>query len=325
MKFLLFVLISFSASNSAELEYQNGRRQVWAWASGSHNVEAQLAQLRNSTWAKLIDGIQVWCGCSFISDGIALNTTTWTQCLPLVRTAQRNNVKFQLIVSGSVPPAAIEDPDKFVKDAIEIHRFTGVDGFSLDDERDCAPRATTEELEGWMSFHTALAQGLENYKRSLRLTSAIQAVFGIQSNNPDNEPCQKKPAEYPLDERVVQLFQTTTGVQKWLVMDTYYFNTGRFLTTLDWHATYIPKDKLAIGLQNRTDLSTDDLVARFYAIERHQVDWINIFMMPVADQFLPHLQRYKSYCLACGKQIILGCYDMDIECHPSDESDMERK
>jgi hypothetical protein len=141
-------------------------------------------------------------------------------------------------------------------------------------------------------------------------------MFGIQ-NTPGNLPCAKVPADYSFDEQVAGAL-ASANLQKWLVMDTYYFTMGRFLTTLDWHVENIPSEKLAIGMMNRDDLTVDDLTGRFYAIDKAGVDWINMFAMPVSDAFLPFLQRWKTQCVGCGTQTILGCYDMDIECNYDD-------
>ena len=300
------------------------RRQVWAWAS--HKSGRQIGQqLRNDTWANLIDGIQVWCGdCHFENDGIYLNDTLWTtECRPLFTAAAAANVKIQLMISGAVPESAIQNPQPFIDAARSIyqhHRGMGVvlDGFSIDDERDCAPRANTHDFATWVEFQNVFVTSLA--ATGIHVTSAVQALFGIENDDDPtkkkNSPCQFKPATYEFDPLVTGLIQTAT-VQKWLVMDTYYFTTGRFMGNLDWYVQYTPLETLAIGMMNRIDLTEDDLVARFHALHYSNVDWINIFMMPISDQFLPFLQRWKTRCLGCGKQQVLGCYDMSIQCSSS--------
>ena len=313
--------------NPREEENNNNhsrRRQVWAWAS--HKSGRQIGQqLRNDTWANLIDGIQVWCGdCHFEDDGIYLNDTLWTtECRPLFTAAAAANVKIQLMISGAVPESAIQNPQPFIDAARSIyqhHRKMGVvlDGFSIDDERDCAPRANTHDFATWVEFQNVFVTTLA--ATGIHVTSAVQALFGIENDDDPtkkkNNPCQFKPATYEFDPLVTGLIQTAT-VQKWLVMDTYYFTTGRFMGNLDWYVQYTPLETLAIGMMNRIDLTEDDLVARFHALHHSNVDWINIFMMPISDQFLPFLQRWKTRCLGCGKQRVLGCYDMSIQCSSS--------
>jgi hypothetical protein len=269
-----------------------------------------IQQLYNATWSPLVDGIQAWCGCSFSDDGLTLDDAAWAGCVPLLRAAKETNTKFQLVIVGSIPDARLEDVDFFVMDALAMHHHLHVDGFSIDDERDCAPRATTDDFLQWTRWQSKFAQGLANHH--VPVTSAIQSVFAI-NDTPGNQPCAKKPAEYDLDPNVVDILQTAS-LQKWLVMDTYYFSTARFMGALDWHVAYVPRETLGIGMMNRSDLSESDLVARFHAIDKSGVDWINIFMMPIADEFLPFLQRWKTFCAGCGKQTILGCYDMTEKC-----------
>lgn len=146
-------------------------------------------------------------------------------------------------------------------------------------------------------------------------------MFGIQEDNKgENDPCQKKPSAYPLNLDVIDLVQNAT-IDRWLIMDTYYFSTARFLGALDWYAKYVPLRKLGIGLENRTVFSEDELVSRFHALHRYSVDWINIWMMPIDEKFLPYLQRWKTFCRGCGKQSILGCFDMTIQCNTGIETE----
>lgn len=276
-------------------------------------MDARVQQLYD--YPDLFDGIQIFCGCSFSSTGLELNETAAKKCFPMIQAAKDTNTKVQLVILGTVPED--EDATMFVNQALKMSEyFGGLDGFSFDDETDCAPRAKTDEFEQWMAFHNAFARGLEEH--GFTLTSAIQAAFGIQTT-PGNMPCAKVPADFRFDEQVAGAL-ASANLQKWLVMDTYYFTMGRFLTTLDWHVTYIPSEKLAIGMMNRDDLSVDDLTGRFYAIDKAGVDWINMFVMPIRDAFIPFLQRWKTRCVGCGTQTILGCYDMDIECNYSDDT-----
>jgi hypothetical protein len=223
-----------------------------------------IRQLYNSTWSPLLDGIQAWCGCSFSNDGLTLDAAAWAGCAPLVRAAKETNTKFQLVIVGTIPADRREDIDFFVMDALAMHHHLHVDGFSIDDERDCAPRATTDEFLQWTNWQSKFAQGLAEHH--VPVTSAIQAVFAI-NDRPGNQPCANNPADYDLDPNVVDILQTAS-LQKWLIMDTYYFSTARFMGVLDWHVTYVPRERLGIGMMNRSDLSESDLVARFHAIDK---------------------------------------------------------
>mgnify|MGYP000040312638 CR=1 FL=1 len=283
---------------------------------GIHDREIQIAQLQNETWSNLIDGIQVWCGSLFANDSLQFNQdTNWQDnCQPLFQAARDAGVQFQLMISGDVPVSAYDNAQPWIDDAIAIQKHLGIDGFSLDDERDCAPLATLSELHLWLNFHNSFTTALSEH--GIPVTSAIQAVFAIQ-DNADNHPCDHSPATYPFEPRVSSALAQAQAatLQKWLIMDTYYFLTGQFMGALDWHVKHIPLQILAIGMSNRADLTKADLVARFHAIDKSGVDWINIFMMPIADNFLPFLSRWKTHCAGCGAQSILGCYDLTIECH----------
>jgi hypothetical protein len=302
-----------------------GHRQIWAWATLLPEYrDKAIQQLSNSSWTSILDGIQAWCGCQFTDTGLFFNQTRWEDCQPLRQAAKTSGLKFQLVIVGAVPQNAIENPTPYLRDAIDFfHRYPEIDGFSIDDERDCAPRSTVDELEGWIAFHNAFAEGLSHH--GLHVTSAVQAMFGIQ-NDVDNHPCLyppyneriKLPANYDFIPRVPELMSMST-IQKWLVMDTYYYSTGHFLTTLDWHTHHVANEIIAIGMSNqinyRDNWTSDELQARFYALHRSAVDWINIFILPVNDEFFHYLKRWKTQCRGCGKQPILGCFDLDIICN----------
>lgn len=300
-------------------------RQVYAWASYK-STDIVVQQLRNESWIDIIDGVQVWCNCKFTETGIILDSSTLSNCTAIMDAIHKNNGTFQLMIAGEVPEAAIQDPEPFIKDAIQIAQqvFPHIDGFSIDDERDCAPRSTLAELEEWVKFHNIFAESIMS-EIGLQVTSAVQGMFGI-SDEADNNPClyrpyddqnRKPPSSYSFVPRVPELMNHAS-VQKWLIMDTYYYNTGHFLTTLDWHTYYISQHKLGIGMSNmieyRDHFTVDELQARFYALDRSGIDWINIFILPINDNFLPFLKRWKNFCRGCGKQSILGCYDFDVKC-----------
>jgi len=105
--------------------------------------DGSIQQLYNSTWNPVLDGIPAWSGCRFMERGLAFNDTEWTTCAPLFRAAKETNTKFQRMIAGDIPEQA--DPGPFVKDDLAMHQRLGIDGFSIDHEQDCAPRAATEK------------------------------------------------------------------------------------------------------------------------------------------------------------------------------------
>ena len=99
-------------------------------------------------------------------------------------------------------------------------------------------------------------------------------------------------------------------------MDTYYFTTARFLDALDWYVENVSNDQLGVAMMNRDDITDDGLLTRFYAIHsKAKLDWINIFLLPANDMFLPYLRRWKSNCKGCGIQSRLGCFDLTVPCY----------
>jgi len=318
--FVLFLLLSLLPRLALS---QERVRKVYAWAS-CYNTSAQIAQLRNSSWSQVIDGIQAFCGVSFRQEdgGFHVDPTEWTLCEGLRRACKDTGTEFHVVITDRVPNE-LNNLDTFLVDAIQFAIDNDIQGYSLDDEYDCSPRSTVPMFQEWMVWINQLAEGLHG--AGLPLTIAIQAMSGIQDVpyqphcGPNktaadcSQSCRYIPEAYPYDPRVTQLMASST-VDVWLAMDTYYYTTGRFLGCLDWYATYVPATKLGIGMMNRDDLTMDGLQARFHAIDRSGVEWINHFLLPIDEQFLPSLTRWKSRCKGCGKQSILGCYDFDIDC-----------
>lgn len=97
-------------------------------------------------------------------------------------------------------------------------------------------------------------------------------------------------------------------------MDTYYFTLSRYLDALDWYRKYIPIKKLGIGLENRNDIEIPDgYVSRFHALWDANVDLISVFILPISDNFLMYLRRWKTYCQNCP-QTVLSCFEPSVSC-----------
>lgn len=315
------VVVAILVQLCFETTFATKHRTIFAWASGQD--AAAVVQLKNATWSNLIDGVQVFCGVTFQPDGSGLlvNQTVWKQCSALRETTQRLGMKFHVVIAGKLYDES-GDPQPVIDDAIKFAKKHNLDGFSLDDEYDCAPRSTLDRFEHWMKYVDEFARGLR--EAGLPLSAAVQAIFGIQDApyyapcvppSDCSQACNHAPSYYPLEPRVPHLLSNSL-VDKWLAMDTYYFSTGRFFNTLDWHVQHVPLKSLGVGIMNRNDLTDDGLVARFHAIDKSGVDWINIFLLPINDEFLPYLKRWKSHCAGCGVQSSLGCYDLDVPCRP---------
>lgn len=304
-------------------------RTIFAWASAGSAVEA-AAQLMNATWEGVIDGVQGQCGAAFFVSasgnevGIRVNETTLAACQPVRDALRQTGGAFHAWIGG-VPQEALESPSvakAAVASAVAMAKTYGFDGYSIDDESDCAPRSTLQNFTAWINFMNLLGEGLHN--EGLQLSAAVQAMFGIQdvpyaprcapaSNAACSQACDKAPWEYDPNAKVVQLM-SETKIDRWLEMDTYYFTTNRFLDALDWYAGALPSSKLGVSVMNRGDITPDGYIARFHALERSGADWLNIFLLPVADAWLPWVKRWKTRCQGCPNQGMLSCYEPSVDC-----------
>ena len=94
----------------------------------------------------------------------------------------------------------------------------------------------------------------------------------------------------------------------------YYFTTNRFLDTLSYYSRTVNSDKLGVAVMNRDDISEDGMAARFYALEKSGANWLNIFLLPANDAWLPWVQKWKSQCGACPNAGVLSCYETGLDC-----------
>merc|ERR1712196_103077 len=99
-------------------------------------------------------------------------------------------------------------------------------------------------------------------------------------------------------------------------MDDYYFTTARFLNALDWHVDNLNLQKLGVGMMNRADITTDGWVSRFHALGRSGVSQLDIFVMPIADEFLTWLWRWKTNAACCPNGGVLSAYEPSVNCLP---------
>ena len=96
--------------------------------------------------------------------------------------------------------------------------------------------------------------------------------------------------------------------------DTYYFSTSRYLDALDWYSRAVTSDSLGVAVMNRKDISDEGYLARFHALDRSGADWLNIFMLPASDAWLPWLKRWKSRCAGCEGNGRLSCWELKAAC-----------
>lgn len=309
-------------------------RTVMAWATSTRAVEA-ASQLLNGSWAGIFDGVQASCGFAFTKDGsrLVVNKTVWDACAPLHAACRKTGAKFNVWIGA---PPNLDNPEAVAKSAVALAEQYDVDGYSIDDESDCAPRSTLVRFAAWMDFINAFAKGLNTSSsssgapaaagRQLTLSAAVQAMFGVQDVHykplcqpPDNpscsQACNMAPYTYAPEPRVAEMM-SNSSIDRWLEMDTYYFGTDRFLGALDWYASNVALGKLGVAVMNRDDISPEGYLSRFHAIDRSGANWLNVFLLPAANAWRPFLRRWKTRCAGCGANTLLGCYDLGLTCDP---------
>eukprot|EP00927_Polykrikos_kofoidii_P065163 TRINITY_DN60951_c0_g1_i1.p1 TRINITY_DN60951_c0_g1~~TRINITY_DN60951_c0_g1_i1.p1 ORF type:complete len:360 (+),score=41.91 TRINITY_DN60951_c0_g1_i1:98-1177(+) len=312
-----------SPTSSSSPSPASSTRIFGVWAMWNPDLATQgAAQLRNPDWAGVFDVVQGVCGGGWqVSNGVAevyVNETYW--CADLYAAAREHGARFTLLLGsppgaapGPVPPEALANPQHAVQSAVALASRLGLDGFNIDDESECAPRADLANFSAWAAFVDTFADGL--HEANLTLTVDVQAVFGItDSPYVHEQPCALGPWQYTVDPRVPELMQASHA-DAWIEMDTYYFGTSRYLDALDWYADNVPQQKLGVGIMNRNDIDVPDgYLARFHALEKSGANELHLWRMPVADVWLPYIQRWKSKCAGCPQ---LACYELSVECSPS--------
>ena len=273
-------------------------RRILAWTNPQTSSLA-AAQFNNESWKGLFTGYFGFCGTDFASDGsgITFNTTTYKGCDEIRIASTNQHAEFHMCL-GTVPQLAIDNPSATIASAVTLALANNWSGYNIDDESHTAPRATPANFQAWVGFINAFADGL--HKHGLQLTADVQSV---------TLPYDYKPAK-----ELTELLTTST-IDRWINMDTYYFSTGRFLDALDYYSGVAMKsDKCGVGMENRKDISTDGYVGRFHAIEHSGVIELDMFIAPISDSFLPYLWKFKTKCGGCTNGGVLSCWS-DLSCH----------
>lgn len=254
------------------------------------------------------------------------NETSLAKAQPLKAAVQAAGGEFHCWTNG-VPQVLLEDKSKrqaFFASAVAVAHKHGIRGYSLDDETDCAPRSVLKNFSLWSEFVDQFAQALHAAEPPIQLSAAVQAMMGIQDvpykptcSPPDapscSQACNRAPMDYAPEPRVGELM-SSNSMDRWLEMDTYYFGTARYLDALDWYTREVVLDKLGVAVMNRDDISDDGYLARFHALDKSDVNWLNIFMLPANDNWLPFLKRWKTRCANCPNAGSLSCYEPSAKC-----------
>jgi hypothetical protein len=322
------------------------KRTVYAWVSGNATVRAaSAAQLRNRSWIDVIDGVRGFCGVGWQR---ATATGPWTVAVTspaelagcqAVRSALAETGRpFEVVLGGRLPAAALlDDVGVAVASAVLVAKVHNFSGYNVDDESECAPRSTLRNFTSWVHFHNAFAAGLAQH--GLLLSSELYATFGIVDapyvaqqpcaglHRPDCPGCMDS---YTPDPRIAQALSAGGGrgggTTRWVTMDTYFYTLDHFVDVLDWHRSFLPagvEDRLGVGLINSIangqaadglplhNVSVEGWAARGHALHAASVEHVSIWLMPLADEFLWWLPRWKNRCEACG---LLACWQPTAKC-----------
>ena len=103
------------------------------------------------------------------------------------------------------------------------------------------------------------------------------------------------------------------------LLSQYYFTLSRFLDALDWHVAEsgIRQHHLGVAVANADvnnfTKSGDEYVARMHALHHASppLDWLNVFMMPIDEEWREHLWRWKTDCRGCQPK---ACFEMEVPC-----------
>jgi len=288
-----FFVSSFSSPSSFS------QRRILAWTSPKSS-KASAEQLNNASWKGVYTGFMGFCGGAFNqTDGtIIVNETRYHGCDEIrLAAAALEGVEFHMVI-GTVPNAALKNPNTTIDSAVQLALQHGWSGYNIDDESHTAPFGTIEEAHVWVSFINAFADGL--HEHGLQLTADVQSVT--------------LPWKYEPSPELTKLLTDST-IDRWINMDTYYFSTGRFLDALDYYSgVAMPSAKCGVGMMNRNDITYDGYQARFHAIEKSGVLELDMFAMPISDSFLPYLLKFKTGCSGCTNEGVLSCWS-DLTCH----------
>merc|ERR1712224_632801 len=114
----LVALASSSQGNSIEMKDAKGVKRVFAWAS-SGSASKAAEQMLNATWKGLLDGVHAFCGASFSKSGdaIVVNKTVLAGCDTLKNASKQTGAQFHICL-GTIPEAAIDDPEPVVRSAV---------------------------------------------------------------------------------------------------------------------------------------------------------------------------------------------------------------
>ena len=110
---------------------------------------------------------------------------------------------------------------------------------------------------------------------------------------------------------------------RWVTMDTYFYTLDHFLNAMDWHRSFLPPARISVGFINSRrrgtkpdglplhNVSVQGWAARAHALHAANISHISIWLMPLSDEFLWWIPRWKDRCQQCG---VLSCFQPSANC-----------
>lgn len=239
---------------------------------------------------------------------------------------------------AAAPDRPQADPKKFIDSVTHLINsgkgtYRNLAGIHFDEETECAPRATLKNFTRWLQVMDDLSDAVHYAGGFAEITVAVQAIFGIEdAPYVKNRPCLQAPWRYRTDPKLLELLRASK-IDRWIEMDTYYFSLARYLDALGWYRDALPCNSnglctLGVAVAN-ADVnklaSPDEYLARAHAWHgakqdafgrvQSELDWLNVFMMPVDDAWRDHLWRWKTFCEGCEDK---ACFEMEVPCNRTD-------
>ena len=188
------------------------KKEVFAWASSGH-AGAVVAQLHNASFG-FIDGVHTFCSVDFQQDSssgawtIGYNATEYAKCLPIQRACKALKKEFHVCLGRVPTEMKASDEPALLASAVAMAKQHGWDGYNIDDESECAPRADLANFTTWIALTSKMADALHAASPRIALTADVQAIFGIEdAPYVPKAPGKKAPWDYKPNPQLVALLQ----------------------------------------------------------------------------------------------------------------------
>jgi chitinase len=142
-----------------------------------------VAQLQNKSFA-FIDGLHTFCGgVGFLQDPasgawtVAVhNASAYAECLPIKAALNALGKEYHVCLGRVPTEMKPSDEPALLKSMVAVAQQHGIDGFNIDDESECAPRADLTNFTKWVELTSKMADALHAATpKRIQLTADIQA------------------------------------------------------------------------------------------------------------------------------------------------------